>query len=338
MVISNDTFALVGNSALLACVGFGVPSVEFTWSLNGASIMNSSIVTISEEEFTRGEIVFKQSFLELCSLSISDSGVYTCSVSNGLTMVNDTTQLSVVGNFNNLHSLMIRPKPHFATGLQFIPITHFFFNGEGRISSQSAILFYFPTVPDESVSELVVISNDTFALVGNSALLACVGFGVPSVEITWSLNGTSIMNSSIVTISEEEFTRGEMVFKQSFLELCSLSISDSGVYTCSVSNGLTMVNDTTQLSVVGNFNNLHSFLMIRPESHFVTGLQFISITHFFLMVREGYYPGQPYCFIFQQFPSVNWWSFLMTLLLWWGILSYWLVLDLEYQVWRSLGA
>ncbi len=160
------------------------------------------------------------------------------------------------------------------------------------------------------------------------------------MEITWSLNGTSIMNSSIVTISEEEFTRGEMVFKQSFLELCSLSISDSGVYTCSVSNGLTMVNDTTQLSVVGNFNNLHS-LMIRPESHFVTGLQFISITHFFLMVREGYRPGQPYCFIFQQFLMsipASWWSFLTILLLWWGILPYWLVLDSEYQVWRSLGS
>ncbi len=101
------------------------------------------------------------------------------------------------------------------------------------------------------VPDLLVISNDTSALVGNSALLACVGFGVPSVEITWSLNGASITNSSIVTISEEEITRGETVFKQSFLELCSLSISNSGVYACSVSNGLTMVNDTTQLSVTG---------------------------------------------------------------------------------------
>ncbi len=97
-----------------------------------------------------------------------------------------------------------------------------------------------------------MISNDTFALVGNSALLACVGFGVPSVEITWSLNGASIMNSSIVTISEEEITGGGKVFKQSFLELCNLSISDSGVYTCSVSNGLTMTKYTTQLSVTGN--------------------------------------------------------------------------------------
>ncbi len=69
------------------------------------------------------------------------------------------------------------------------------------------------------------------------------------MEITWILNGTSIMNSSIVTISEEEFTRGEMVFKQSFLELCSLSTSDTGVYSCSVSNGVTIVNDTTRLSL-----------------------------------------------------------------------------------------
>ena len=126
--------------------------------------------------------------------------------------------------------------------------------------------FCFYLVPD-----LLVISNDTSALVGNSALLACVGIGVPSVEITWSLNGASITNSSIVTISEEEITRGETVFKQSFLELCSLSISNSGVYACSVSNGgQTMVNDTTQLYVTGKqlhgdidclYPNLHSLEM-----------------------------------------------------------------------------
>ena len=97
--------------------------------------------------------------------------------------------------------------------------------------------------------ELVMISNDTSLFVGDAALLACVGFGVPDVEITWTLNGDTVMNSSLVTITEEEVTQGGRVFLQSFLELCSLAVSDSGVYTGSVSNGETMVNATTQLSV-----------------------------------------------------------------------------------------
>ncbi len=98
-----------------------------------------------------------------------------------------------------------------------------------------------------------MISNDTSLLVGDAALLACVGFGEPNVEITWKRDGAAIMNSSLVTITEEEVTQGGRVYKQSFLELCSLMVSDSGVYTCSVSNGETMVNATTQLTVEGKY-------------------------------------------------------------------------------------
>ncbi len=193
-MISNDTSLLVGDAALLACVGFGEPNVEITWKRDGAVIMNSSLVTITEEEVTQGGRVYNQSFLELCSLMVSAS--YTCSVSIGQTMVNATTQLTV-----------------------------------------------------ERILELVMISNDTSLLVGDAALLACVGFGEPNVEITWKRNGEVITNSSLVTITEEEVTQGGRVYKQSFLELCSLMVSDAGVYTCSVSNGETMVNATTQLTV-----------------------------------------------------------------------------------------
>ena len=99
--------------------------------------------------------------------------------------------------------------------------------------------------------EVVVISNDTTLSEGETALLACVGFGQPDVDITWRFNGETITNTSLITTYEEEVTQGGRVFKQSFLQLCSLALSDAGGYTCVVSNGLTTANATTQLSVTG---------------------------------------------------------------------------------------
>ena len=106
--------------------------------------------------------------------------------------------------------------------------------------------------------ELVAISNDTSLIVGDTALLVCVGYGQPNVEISWTLNGEVVMNGSLITIYEEEVSNRERLFKQSFLELSSLEVANSGVYTCTVSNGRTIVNATTQLSVSGKYFN--SFL------------------------------------------------------------------------------
>ena len=88
---------------------------------------------------------------------------------------------------------------------------------------------------------------------GDTAFLVCVGYGQPTVEISWTLNGEVVMNDSLVTIYEEEVSQGGRLFKQLFLELCSLELSDSGIYTCTVSNGQTVANSTTQLSVYGEY-------------------------------------------------------------------------------------
>ncbi len=86
---------------------------------------------------------------------------------------------------------------------------------------------------------------------GETAVLICVGFGQPRADITWTRDGQEISNRSLVTIYEEDLAQGGRVFKQSFLQLCSLRMSDSGVYTCSVSNGLSSVNSSVELSVSG---------------------------------------------------------------------------------------
>ena len=98
---------------------------------------------------------------------------------------------------------------------------------------------------------MAAISNDTFLNVGGTAVLICVGYGQPSVAITWTKDGQIISNSSLVSVYEEDLAQGGRVFKQSFLQLCSLQMENSGSYVCSVSNGLSTVNSSLELSVVG---------------------------------------------------------------------------------------
>ena len=118
------------------------------------------------------------------------------------------------------------------------------------------IMTFLHAAPDEL--ELVAISNDTSLIVGDTALLVCVGYGQPNVEISWTLNGKVVTNDSLVAFYEEVVSQGGRLFRQSFLELCSLAVANSGVYTCTVTNGRTMVNATIQLSVSGKYFN--SFL------------------------------------------------------------------------------
>ncbi len=101
--------------------------------------------------------------------------------------------------------------------------------------------------------ELVIISNYTSLSEGETALLACVGYGLPSVEISWMRDGQTVMNSSLVSIAEEDVTQGERLFKQSFLQICSVEMADAGEYTCIVSNGEVSVNSSTQLTVTGKY-------------------------------------------------------------------------------------
>ena len=95
-----------------------------------------------------------------------------------------------------------------------------------------------------------MISNDTALRTGETALLACVGFGE---EISWTFNGAPVVNTSFVTICEEDVVQGERIFKQSFLQIRSLVEADAGGYTCITSDGYTTTNATTQLTVISKF-------------------------------------------------------------------------------------
>ena len=85
---------------------------------------------------------------------------------------------------------------------------------------------------------------------GETALLFCVGFGEPDVEVNWMFNGAPVANTSLTPIFEENIIQGSRPYKQSFLQLCSVTTSSAGSYTCSASNGQTTSNAITQLSVI----------------------------------------------------------------------------------------
>ena len=99
-----------------------------------------------------------------------------------------------------------------------------------------------------------MISNSTTLRTGETALLACVGFGEPEVEISWSFNGALVVNTSLITIYEEGVVQGKRIFKQSFLQICSLVEADAGGYTCIASDGFTTDNATIQLTVTSKYH------------------------------------------------------------------------------------
>lgn len=71
----------------------------------------------------------------------------------------------------------------------------------------------------------------------------CVGTGFPQPSISWSFRGNQLENGSRVNITEEVFEEAGETFVRSFLELCSVTILDEGLYQCTVANRL--VNDST---------------------------------------------------------------------------------------------
>ena len=102
-------------------------------------------------------------------------------------------------------------------------------------------------LPVEKVS-IILSPEDTNVRNENDTLLVvCVGVGYPQLSIYWSRNGDPIENSSRVNIYAERGTLAGLLYLQSILELCSVSIMDRGLYECTATNGL--VNSSSNFTV-----------------------------------------------------------------------------------------
>ena len=98
--------------------------------------------------------------------------------------------------------------------------------------------------------QIVISPGSITTAAGSTAVLACVGYGGPTV--TWSKDGVMLANNSRITIYDSQVTEGGFTFAKSILEICGAQDTDSGQYSCSIeSESGSQLNDsaTFELSV-----------------------------------------------------------------------------------------
>ena len=98
---------------------------------------------------------------------------------------------------------------------------------------------------------MLAASANTSVAKGDTATLTCVGYVQPNLEITWLFNGAPVEYSSLVVSNMVDVTgTADMVpLRQSFLHICTASVSVSGTYSCVVSNRLTSDEHAMELTV-----------------------------------------------------------------------------------------
>ena len=102
------------------------------------------------------------------------------------------------------------------------------------------------TVTREAIPAMIVLSsNNTDVVAGDTVYLTCVAYGDPPLSVGWLRGDRELSNGSRVTVYEEEreMEGGERLVT-SVLEVCSAGQLDTGEYTCAAANsrGNTSVN------------------------------------------------------------------------------------------------
>ena len=95
--------------------------------------------------------------------------------------------------------------------------------------------------------------NDTSVYVGDTVALSCMSHGLPFPSIYWTREGEPLRQP--VAVNQTQISGGHVTFLQSTLLLCSLTLSDTGLYTCSASNNHSSAQQTFSITVKGIYNN-----------------------------------------------------------------------------------
>ena len=106
-------------------------------------------------------------------------------------------------------------------------------------------------------TQVLAASANTSVARGGTALLTCVGYVQPNLEITWLFNGAPVVQSSLVTISAVDVngTGNSIPLRRSFLQICGVTTDQSGSYTCVISNGAESDEHTIELTATCKCNN-----------------------------------------------------------------------------------
>ena len=97
--------------------------------------------------------------------------------------------------------------------------------------------------------QIVITSDNVTVDAGNTVLFACVGYGTPDPDITWTRGGNQLTNDSRIIIYEKLLTEGGVTYAQSILQLCSAEVTDAGLYSCNMSNMLGNTSSNFELNV-----------------------------------------------------------------------------------------
>ena len=101
---------------------------------------------------------------------------------------------------------------------------------------------------------------------GNTILLTCVAYGELPLGISWSREGSLLMNNSQrIVIYEEEFEEGGITFVQSVIQICSAEADDAGVYNCTAENEVDSVSASFELTVTPLVSELLLSGRVFPE-------------------------------------------------------------------------
>jgi len=69
-------------------------------------------------------------------------------------------------------------------------------------------------------------------------------------SVTWSKDGVVLVNSTRITIFENQVTESGFTFVKSMLEICTTQVADSGQYSCSIGNEVSNTSAGFEVSVI----------------------------------------------------------------------------------------
>ena len=195
----------VGATVLMACVAYGFPYPDITFSKDGTALAwyNSNSISVTEMVGVEDSMAYSLSLISICNV---EQGRYSCNARSD----KETHTVSWDIIYENILLLTT------------------------TTTSKAPIVIELP-------AELVVVPLDTQTVDhGSTVIISCVANGSPSPAITWSKGGTALTNSTTggVKIYNRRINEGKFKLVQSNLVICGLREQDTSLYKCEAANSI----------------------------------------------------------------------------------------------------